>query len=153
MQDLVNEWLQDGRLWIWQYADANRSWNGWHFAADPKGSGSIRDLLDRMNAGEACHRTLHLEFVSDSLTDAIGYDRKYVRQFDKLRLQFSPRATDLSLYPGENRLVMTVGKQLLPQLASAFAEVQKGGGDFGIATSERKRSERWMFWWPPRDVR
>lgn len=153
MHASINGWSQKGRLWIWQYANANRSWRGWHFAADPQGCRSIRDLLDRMSIVEACHRTLDLEFVSDSLIYGIGYGRKCARQFDKLRLQFSPSATDLSLHSEEDRLVMNVNKQRLPQLASAFAQVEMGGGDFGIATSERKRSERWMFWWPPRDVR
>ncbi len=152
MHDSVNEWLQDGRLWIWQYANANRSWCGWHFAADARGCRSIKDLLDRMSAGEACYRTLHLEFVPYSLLHGIGYDRKCARQNDKLRLQFLPKAHDLSLYPQEDRLVITIGNLRLRDLALAFAKVGVGGGDFGIATSDRKGSERWMFWWPAHDA-
>lgn len=150
MRDWVEDWAQEGKLWIWQYADAKHGWRGWQLAVDPVGSRSIRNLLDRMSAGKVCHRTLRLESVSDALLRGIGYDRKCLRQFDKLKLQFVPEAEDLSLQPVEDKLVMTVGNRRLRKLASAFAEVEVGGGDFGITTSDNKRAESWMFWWPPR---
>lgn len=150
MRDWVSEWVQEGKLWIWQYANAKRGWSGWHLAADPEGCRSIRNLLDRTSGGHECHRSLRLEQVSESLLKGIGYDRKCMRQFDKLKLHFLPEAEDLSLCPDDGKLVLTVGNRRLRKLASAFAEVEVGGGDFGIATSDGKRSESWMFWWPPR---
>lgn len=153
MRDWVSEWVQEGKLWIWQYANARRGWNGWHLAADPEGCRSIRNLLDRTSGGHERHRSLKLEQVSESLLKGIGYDRKCMRQFDKLKLHFLPEAEDLSLRPEDGKLVLTVGNRRLRKLASAFAEVEVGGGDFGIATSDVKRSESWMFWWPPRQSR
>lgn len=149
MRDLVNEWVQEGRLWIWQYANARRGWQGWHFAADPAGCRSIRDLLDRMNDGQESHRSLKLEPVSEPLLQGIGYDRKCSHQYDKLKLQFLPLADDLSLHPVGDKLELTVGNRQLPKLAAAFSDVEAGGGDFGIAASGDKRSETWVFWWPP----
>lgn len=153
MRDWVSEWVQEGKLWIWQYANTRRGWNGWHLAADPEGCRSIRNLLDRMNAGKECHRSLKLELVSESLLKGIGYDRKCARQFDKLKIHFLPEADDLSLHPEDDKLVLTVGNRRLRKRASAFADVEVGGGDFGIAASDDKRAETWMFWWPPRQAR
>jgi len=58
MRDWVSEWVQEGKLWIWQYANAKRGWSGWHLAADPEGCRSIRNLLDRASGGHECHRSL-----------------------------------------------------------------------------------------------
>ena len=60
MRNGVNEWVQEGRLYVWRYADPKRGWRGWHFTADPAGCRSVRNLLDRMHSGEPCHRTLRL---------------------------------------------------------------------------------------------
>lgn len=153
MRDWVNDWVQEGRLWIWQYANARRGWQGWHLAADPEGCRSIRNFLDRMNAGQECHRSLKLEPVSETLLQGIGYDRKCSGEFGKLKLHFLPEVEGLALRPDGGKLELTVGNRRLRKLASAFADVEVGGGDFGIAASDDKRSETWMFWWPPRQAR
>ena len=76
MRNWVNEWVQDGRVCIWRYADPRRGWRGWQFAADPAGCRSVRNLLDRMHAGEPCHRTLKLEPVTDAILSVPNYGRK-----------------------------------------------------------------------------
>ena len=150
MQDWVGQWVQEGRLWIWQYAEPNHSWRGWHLSADPVGCRSVRNLLDRMSGGEPCYRTLQLDPVADAVLRVPNYGKKSRGHFSKLRVEFQPDHGDLTLVPDQERLILTVGNKRLRTLSSAFAAVEVGDGDFGIGTSDNKRADPWMFWWPPR---
>jgi hypothetical protein len=149
MQDWVVQWVQEGRLWVWQYAEPKQSWRGWHLSADPAGCRSVRDLLDRMSGGKACHRTLQLDPVTDAVLRVPNYNRKCRGHFTKLRIEFDPDHADLTLAPGDGRLFLTVGNHRLRKLTSAFAAVEAGAGDFDIKTADSKQAEPWMFWWPP----
>lgn len=149
MRNGVNEWVQEGRLYIWRYANPRRSWAGWHFTGDPAGCRSIRNLLDRMHGGEPCHRTLRLEPVTDAILSVPNYGRKPAGRFEKLRIEYRPECGDLGLSPADEALIMTVGDRRLRKLSAAYAEVEIGMGDFGIHTSESWKSEYWMFWWMP----
>ena len=149
MTDWVNEWVQEGQLWVWRYAEPNRSWRGWHFSADPLGCRSVRNLIDRMGGGDPCYRTLRLKPVTDAVLAMPNYGKKCAEQFPKLKIEFQPYHTDLTLVPNEGTLVLTIGDQRLRRLSSAFADVEVGNGDFEIRTSDSKRADRWMFWWPP----
>jgi hypothetical protein len=64
-----------------------------------------------------------------------------------LRLEFRPDFEDLEIIVVEERLALTVGNNRIKSLSAAFALVKVGNGDFGIATSENRRAESWMFWW------
>lgn len=150
MRDWVSEWVPEGRLWVWRYAEPRHDWRGWHWSGDPAGCRSIRNLLDRMRGGDACHRTLQLEPVTESVLRMPNYGRKCLGQFSRLRVQFEPEHGDLTLDPDESRLVLIVGNQRIGKLASALASVEAGHGDFGIRFSDNKRVDPWMFWWPPR---
>jgi hypothetical protein len=90
MRNRVNEWVQEGRLYVWRYADPRKAWRGWHFTGDPAGCRSVRDLLDRMHAGEACHRTLRLEPVTDAILRVPNYGPKAKGRFEKLRIEYVP---------------------------------------------------------------
>ncbi|MBB6124911.1 hypothetical protein [Sphingobium subterraneum] len=151
MTEWVSKWVQEGRLWIWRYANPRRDWRGWHFSADPAGCRSVRNLLDRMSGGGACHRTLKLDSITDDVLRVPNYDQKSFGQFSRVRIEYQPDAQDLSLHPENDRLVLTVGNRRLQKLASAFTDVEIDGGDFGIRTSDNRRAEHWMFWWPPRE--
>jgi len=147
MRNWVNEWVQQGRLCVWRYADPRRGWRGWHLAADPVGCRSVRSLLDRMHGGDSCYRTLTLEPVTDAILSVPNYGGKALGRFEKLRIAYLPEFEELSLSPESEMLVMTVGPPRLRKLAAAFAEVEVGLGDFGIVTSDGRKAERWMFWW------
>jgi hypothetical protein len=147
MRNWVNEWVQEGSLYVWRYADPGRGWRGWHFTADPAGCRSVRNLLDRMHAGEQCHRTLKLEPVTDAILSVPNYGHKADGRFDKLRIEYLPGFDGLRMAPDGTALTMTISDRRLRQLSSAFSEVEVGMGDFGVATSNEKRAERWMFWW------
>jgi len=149
MRNWVNEWVQEGRLYVWSYVDPRRGWRGWHFTADPVGCRSVRNLLDRMQAGEPSHRTLRLEPVTDAILSVPNYGQKAKGRFEKLRIEYVPGFGDLRMAPDGARLTMTIGDRRLRKLSSAFAEVEVGLGDFGIATTDEKRAETWMFWWMP----
>jgi hypothetical protein len=149
MRNWVNEWVQEGRLFVWRYAEPRHGWQGWHFTGDPEGCRSIRNLLDRMHGGEACHRTLNLAVVTDAILSVPNYGNKCRSQFSKLRIENRPEVDALQLEPEDQALTMTVGSKRLRTLASAFASVEIGDGDFGIGTSDNRRDPSWMFWWMP----
>ena len=150
MKNWVNEWVQEGNLCVWRYADPSHHWRGWHFAADPKGSRSVRNLLDRMHAGEQCHRTLKLAPVTDAILSGPNYRQKKADQFEKLRIDYLPSFEDLRISPDGDVLIMTIGDPRLRKLAAAFARVEVGGGDFDIETSNDRKADPWMFWWMPK---
>lgn len=149
MRDWVNEWHQEGRIFIWRYAEPNRSWRGWHFTGDQSGCKSLRNLLDRMRGGEHCHRTLDLGPVTDAILSVPNYGHKTKGKFRKLRIEFDPDAPDLVLEPDGEKLTMIVGDARLRFLTAALADVEIGRGDFGIRTSDDRKSDPWMFWWMP----
>lgn len=149
MRALVDEWVQAGKLWVWRYQEPSRNCRGWHFAADPAGCRSVTNLLDRMRGDKACHRTLRLCPVTEDILAVPNFGRKTEGRYDTLRIDYQPDATALSLNPDGERLIMVAGNSLLPKLAAAFAKVEVGGGDFGIATSNNRRADHWMFWWAP----
>jgi hypothetical protein len=149
MRDWVGEWVQEGRLYVWRYADPNRSWRGWHLAADPVGCRSVRNLLDRMQGGEPRYRTLRLERVTEAILGVPSYGRKNAGNFGKLRIEYLPGCEELQLSAEEDRLGMTVGCRRLRKLSAAFADIETGGGDFGIDTSDDRKADSWMFWWMP----
>jgi hypothetical protein len=152
MRNWVSEWVQEGRLYIWRYVEPRRGWRGWHFTADPVGCRSIRNLLDRMNGGGHCHRTLKLEAVTDAILSVPNYRQKIAGHFEKVRIEYVPEFEDLSLTPEAKSLIMKVGSQRLRKLTAAFAEVEVGLGDFGIGTSNDRKGDPWMFWWMPRQM-
>jgi hypothetical protein len=152
MRDWVSEWVQEGRLYIWRYAKPRRGWSGWHFTADPVGCRSIRNLLDRMNGGDPCHRTLKLQPVTDAILRVPNYGQKVAGRFEKLRIEYVPECEELRLTPEDKALIMTVGAGRLRTLTAAFADVEVGRGDFGIGTSDSRKADSWMFWWMPKEV-
>jgi hypothetical protein len=149
MRNWVNEWVQEGRLYVWRYADPGHGWQGWHFTADPAGCRSVRNLLDRMHAGVRCHRTLKLEPVTDAILSVPGYGHQAEGRFEKMRIDYVPGFDELRIAPDGAVLTMTIGDRRLRKFSAAFGRVEMGGGDFGIATSDEKRAEHWMFWWMP----
>ena len=152
MRDWVSEWVQEGRLYVWRYADPKRGWRGWHFTADPPGCRSVRNLLDRMQGGGPSHRTLGLERVTDAILSVPNCGQKSRGNFRRLRIAYRPECEDLRLEAEGDLLIMTVGARRLRKLSAAFAEVETGGGDFGIDASDDRKADQWMFWWVP-DVR
>lgn len=65
----------------------------------------------------------------------------------KLRIDYQPNFDTLALDPQADLLVLTVGDRRLGELAAALADLEIGGGDFGIRASDQKGSDIWMFWW------
>lgn len=149
MRNMVDEWRQEGRLFVWRYLELRHHWRGWHFTADPVGCRSVRNLLDRMVGEEPCHRTLRIEPVTDAILRVPNFGNEAAGAFAKLRIDYDPAFQDLAIVPDGEALSMTIGDRRLRKLSAAFAEVEVGGGDFGIATSDNKKADAWMFWWMP----
>lgn len=147
MRNWVNQWFQDGRLYVWRYAEPGKGWDGWHFTADPTGCRSVRNLLDRMQGGQSCYRTLRLERVSEDVLSVPNCGHKIDGHFEKLCINYDPAFAALDMRPNGAMLVITIGDRRLRRLAAAFARVEVGEGDFGINTSDEKRAPGWMFWW------
>lgn len=152
MHDRVAEWRQDGQIFVWRYPKRNKHAGEWHFTGDPAGCRSICDLIDRMAGGEACHRTLKLVQVTDAISSAPNFGELKADRFASMRIAFEPDAGDLAMEEDGDRLILTVGNSRLCDLRAAFAEVEVGIGDFGIATSDDRKEKGWWFWWMPRSA-
>ena len=152
MRDFVSEWRQEGQLFVWRYPELREKRRGWHFTADPVGCRSVRNLLDRMFGEEACHRTLRIEPVTPAMLRVPNYGDKAAGVFTKLRIEYDPTFQGLRIVPNGEALIMTIGDRRLRDVTAAFAEVEVGRGDFGIGTSDNRKTGTWMFWWMP-DIR
>lgn len=130
----IAAWQQEGKLFVWRYAEPRRAWCGWQFAADPAGARSVRNLIDR---------------VTDNVLAVPNAGYRLAGRFDRLRLDYKPELDALSLTPDGNMLTLALGGRRARKLAAAFASVEIGDGDFGIAPSDEKRAAFWMFWWMP----
>ncbi|MFC3582191.1 hypothetical protein [Sphingomonas hylomeconis] len=151
MAEDVSAWRQSGAIYIWRYAVPKRNRKGWHFSADPTGCASVVDLIERMTAADvACHRTLSLARVSADIWGVPNFGPPKADRFEKLRINYLPAASDLTLLENEGRLDLTMGMELSNSLKGAFVDVGIGDGDFGIGTSDKKNAETWSFWWMPR---
>lgn len=145
MRDWVANWAQEGRLCVWRYAEARRGWRGWQWAGDPEGCRSTRNLLDRMQGGEECHRTLRLAPVTEKILSVPNAGFRLAGRFAKLRIEYRPDAETLRLEPVVGALVLTVGPGRLRKLVAALTEIEIGLGDLGIDSGEPK-ADPWLFW-------
>lgn len=149
MRDWVAEWRQDGQIFVWRYPKHNKHAGEWHFTGDPVGCRSIRNLIDRMAGGETCHRTWKLERVTPTIAEVPNYGEPKADRFTSIRIAFEPDAGELTMEEDDDRLILTFGDKRLRALRAAFAEVEVGIGDFGIATSDDRKAKGWWFWWMP----
>ena len=65
------------------------------------------------------------------------------------RIEYRHEFKALALSAEGELLTMNIGDRRLRKLSAAFAEVEAGRGDFGIAASDDRKADAWMFWWMP----
>ena len=102
-----------------------------------------------MLGDQLCHGTVTIEPVTDSILSVPNLGRRVAESFSVLRIDYDPAFQDLEIKRHGKILIMTVGAKRLRKVSAAFAQVEVGGGDFEIATSDRGKAEPWMFWWMP----
>lgn len=149
MRDWVAEWKQEGRIFVWRYPKQNKHAGEWHFTGDPVGCRSLRNLIDRMAGGGACHRTLKIASATAAISAVPNFGAPKTGRFTTMRIAFEPDAGDLSMDEDGDKLILTFGNKRLRALRAAFAEVEVGIGDFDIATSDDRKEKGWWFWWMP----
>ncbi|HEV2599026.1 hypothetical protein [Sphingopyxis sp.] len=149
MHDRVAEWRQEGRIFVWRYPKRSKHAGEWHFTGDPAGCRSICDLIDRMGGESACHRTLKIAPVTAAIATVPNFGEPKADRFATMRVAFEPDAGDLSMEADGDKLILTFGNKRLHTLRAAFAEVEVGIGDFGVATSDDRKEKGWWFWWMP----
>jgi hypothetical protein len=143
----VSAWQQAGHLHVWRYAALGRSRRGWHFHADRDGCASIVDLIDRMVADAVpSHRTAALGTLTPRVWDRPGFGPPKGDRFARLRIEYRHGQEALSLDPAGERLILGFGAKRAPLLRAAFIDLMLGQNDFGIASSDERRAEPWMFW-------
>ena len=145
MRDWVAEWRQEGRIFVWRYPKRSKHAGEWHFTGDPAGCRSLRNLFDRMAGGSAGHRTLQLGQVTPAISAVPNFGEPKTDRFASMRIVFRPDANDLVVEEDGDRLILTFGNKRIRPLRAAFAEVEIGTGDFGIAPSDDRKAEAWWF--------
>lgn len=143
----VSAWKQAGYLYVWRYAILNRSRRGWHFHADRAGCESIADLIDRMVAGGTpSHRTLALSTVTPEIWALPNFGPPKGDRFARLRIEYRPGQEALDIEAVEDGLVLGLGTKRAPLLRAALIDLMLGQYDFGIASSDDRHGDPWMFW-------
>lgn len=146
----IDDWRQQGRIYLWRYPPTRTRHAGWHVTTDTTGSGSIVDLLDRMErAGQPIWRTLTLHAPNANIVAVPNFGDPAHGGPDKMRLVYRPDDPDFAVSSEDERLVLRFGSARLPDLRSAFVEVGIGGGDFAIWPNAAKGGTALWFWWLP----
>lgn len=149
MRDWVVEWRQDGDIFVWRYPKRNKHAGEWHLTGDPAGCRSIRNLIDRMAGGEACHRTMRLGRLTPEISAVPNYGEPKPDGFASMRVAFRPDAGEMAMEEDGDRLILTFGNKQVRDLRAAITDVEVGNGDFGIRPSDDHRIKPWYFWWMP----
>lgn len=85
--------------------------------------------------------------MTEAILSVPNFGDKAAGAFTKLRIEYEPSFHDLRILPNGEALTMTIGERRLRKVSAAFAAMEVGDGDFGIATSDTRKSGHWMFWW------
>ncbi|KQM23018.1 hypothetical protein ASE73_01980 [Sphingomonas sp. Leaf24] len=142
---MVKDWKQRGAIYLWAYPPGRARHAGWHVSADPLGSASIVDLIDRLaREGREAHRTLRLSHPTDALVAVPGFGRAAHSAPHRLRIAYVPDEQKMEVVPESDLLILRLGDARLRDLRAAFVEVGIGCGDFALKA--RDGTAIW-FWW------
>lgn len=142
MRNWVTEWRQEGQIFVWRYPKRSKHAGEWHFTGDPAGCRSIRNLVDRMAGGAACHRTMQLGRVTPAISAIPNHGEPKPDRFASMQVAFSLDADEMTMEEDGDRLILTFGNKRVSDLRAAFADVETGNGDFGIGRSDDRRRDR-----------
>jgi len=145
MQNQVNNWRQEGRIFIWRYAKPNRRTHGWHFTADRRGCASFRDLLGKLRGMEGAYRTWQLEKLPEIAWSGPNLGRPKADGFRRLRIEALATGEVPRLEPEGDLLKLTLTEIGRDELYAAFTSLSIGQGDFGFTPDENGNLPPWMF--------
>lgn len=140
---------QQGRLCLWRYIGANRSYQGWHISADGTACQSLLALLNAF-PGEppAPYRTISLVAASPGLLAVPGRMFSGVESATKLRLVHGASSDEWLITATSTVVSLTFGESWRVKLCEAIRALSAGGGDFSIGPGDREHTV-WFWWWRP----
>jgi hypothetical protein len=140
----VNDWKQDGNVYLWRFKDDSRKFSGWHMTADGDGSRSLNSLLDIFLQSDIdARRTVRLTMPTEKELRVPNYNKK-ADPAEKLLLEFVAKENSLwSLSCEDKKTTLRVGRTNLLNLRNGIEDIEKGKGDYCIG---EKGQELW-FWW------
>lgn len=147
---IVNNWKQQGRIYLWHYLPTRSKYAGWHVTADVAGSESVVNLIDQMESeSKPALRTISLTGASAHIAAVPSFGDMAHGAPGKMRLKYEPADQNLGVSLEDDRLLVQFGKSRLADLRSAFVEVGIGGGDFALWPDQAKGGLPLWFWWLP----
>lgn len=153
----IADWKQRGHISLWRYKPMPRLYSGWHFAADPEGCESLRELfLLFLESAYPVHRSLRLTDPRSVRADRIFSEHELQVCFPhKLRIRFDPEAPDdeSTFHENDERLDVFLGREWLREWQSALPEVARGNADFSLwfEVPSKDPMKRISFWWWPQN--
>lgn len=140
-------WRQEGRLSLWRYVGANRSYQGWHCSADAAGCQSLLALLSAFQEqSPSPYRTISLALPSPNLLAVPGRMFSGAEPITKLRLAYACSPTEWQLAASSDVASLTIGEHWRAKLYEATTALSAGDGDFRIGPEDRKQG-LWFWWW------
>lgn len=148
MPTAVNDWKQQGRVFVWRYPPHRRKHEGWHLTADAGGCDSLARLIEAMRAApRPTRRTVRTSRATAPVWAVPNFGEPRKETPPPLTLRFEPGFTDLTLTEEDGRLVLRIGHARADELVAALEDVGRGGGDYALAPHERGAGPRLWFWW------
>ncbi len=146
MNEAVQRWKLQGRVYLWRYTGNARNFPGWHMNADSSACTSMMQLIDLMMSSSFTSKaTLSLALPADVQLDVPNAPLKH-RAATSLEILHSPRTMRYEhwlLTESGDQIHMELGREELGQFRKGIIDITHHEGDYCIGLDGQ---ELW-FWW------
>ena len=140
----INDWHQSGRISLWRYKGNPSSFKGYHLTCSADGGTSLNQLIDLLiNSEIESKRTIVLS--APTKIDLLVPNCK-AKAIPLKKLQISNNLSDADawlLKNEENKVILSLGCNMLNKLKNGIADISEGKGDYSIGI----KNDCMWFWW------
>ncbi|WP_177419042.1 hypothetical protein [endosymbiont of Lamellibrachia barhami] len=145
----LNNWNQEGKLYIWHYANnSKRSYGGLHLSSDKLSTDNILQLFSILKIHDEGKRTINLTKTTDKVASVNGYNRRY-EYYSKVKLNYNRDHIGISVNIDGSVLMINIGSAGVIKLTDALEKYKKGEYDFSVKSEIRggtKNDNSIWFW-------
>ena len=136
--ETVEQWKQNGALYLWRYLENTRNYPGWHLSADDLCCKSFVDLTEKMLTARWSSQKTFSVTPPDSKVLRVPNNRGGKARWksaESLLLKYPKNKVDaayFSLEEVEGNVIISVGTQQLRMLGDCILGISQGKGDYSI---------------------
>lgn len=146
MDNHIDKYRVQGRIYIWQYVPYNRNYPGWNLTADQHACDSLIDLLGLMRSSAyPSRKTIQTVQPTEKVVSVANRSNGYNSK-PRLSLKYNEDApVTWKLDDSGDELLVTFNSERIIKLQAALQKVKLGEGDFAVADDQDENIL--YFWW------